>query len=117
MLLKSATSLLKIDGIRKEFRGVLPISPNCVGRAKQLTFTTYGVPVGSAPLIFRIGSQIVFARALMSPPVMSVTPPLYVTVTFFGLPLAYEVVPESCQLSNIAFTKPLLNLRLKCGTS
>src|SRR5215212_6411919 len=117
MFLKNAMSLLKIDGMRNEFRGVLPISPSRVGLAKQLTFTTYGVPVGSEPLMFRIGSQIVFGRALSCPPVISVTPPLYVTAMFFGLPLAYDVVPVICQLSNIAFTNPLLTFRLKLGTS
>src|SRR6266851_1848442 len=59
-----------------------------------------------------------------SPALMMYVPPLKVHCKLpvpvpkvLGLPLAYEVVPEICQLSKSALTKPLFQRRLNAGTS
>src|SRR6266496_4793236 len=72
MFLKNARSLLKIDGIRTLFLGILPMTPSAVGGAKQLVLITYFRPVGSAPVAPFIGSQVMLGRALTWPPVKSV---------------------------------------------
>lgn len=139
--LKNARSLLKIEGNRILFLGTLPICPSAVGGAKQLTLIIYGVPVESAPLTPSEGSQVSNARAFICPPVKSViivqtvgevcvdpagqvcpavmvaVPLVKLTAKFLGLPLAYEVVPENCQLSKIARTNPLFQTLLSLGRS
>src|SRR6185295_19350377 len=72
MFLKIARSLLNIEGMRTPFLGLLPIWPSAVGLAKQLVLTTNERPVGSAPVMPFIGSQRMFGRALIWPPVKSV---------------------------------------------
>src|ERR1044071_738522 len=72
MFLKSARSLLKIDGMRTLLRGMLPICPVANGFAKHDTLKARGVPVESTPKSPCIGSQVMNGRALMPPPGKSV---------------------------------------------
>src|SRR5262245_20535927 len=73
MFLKNARSLLKIDGMRTALRGMLPIWPAANGFAKQSTLKARGVPVESNPKSPFTGSQTMNGRALMPPPVKSVS--------------------------------------------
>jgi hypothetical protein len=70
--LKSARSLLKIDGNRRLFLGVFPISPKAVGKLKHAVLIKYGDPELSVPLAPFIGSQVMIGRAFTWPPVKSV---------------------------------------------
>src|SRR2546426_9871523 len=139
MFLKSAMSLLTIEGLRTKFLVKLPMSPALFGLPKQAGLSAYANPVASLAPTFLFGSQSRTVRAFMSPPVKSVMPvhehvvvepgvsknpgaqgcpvaryvcpvlivyeaPLNDALTPFGLPLAYDVVPEICQLSNKSLT-------------
>src|SRR5882724_2407528 len=72
MFLKNARSLLKIEGKRRLFLGVLPICPKVVGKVKQAVLIRYGDPLLSDPLAPFIGSQVMMGRAFTWPPVKSV---------------------------------------------
>src|SRR5258705_12976915 len=72
MFLKNARSLLKVEGMRTEFRGELPICPSAVGFVRQPVLITNAEPVESDPLVPFDGSQITLGRALTCPPVKSV---------------------------------------------
>src|SRR6266496_6541390 len=72
MFLKNARSVLRIDGLRRAFRGRLPICPRAVGCAKQLVLNATGVPSAFDPLKPLVGSQTTHGSALIWPPVQSV---------------------------------------------
>src|SRR2546423_6428348 len=108
MFLKKARSVLKMAGSRIRFLCKLPIAPGVPGLAKQEVSIRYGEPSGANVPGRRFGSQMTTGRALMSPPlksVMFVAEGVPAKVQFrpvpvpnvLGLPLAAEVVPETCQ--------------------
>src|SRR5437660_4476526 len=151
MFLKSATSLLKIEGWRIKFLDRLPISPAAPGLPKQSGLITYANPVASFEPVFLFGSQRSTGRAFMSPPVKSVmVVDVHVVVdpgvrtnpaaqlcpvaivyeaplklqfkpvllpNVLGLPVAYDVVPEICQLSSRSLARRLFHLRPRPGKS
>src|SRR5436305_1694231 len=72
MFLKSAMSLLKIEGRRIRFRCKPPMLPAVPGLTKQAGLMAYASPVASLSPVFVFGLQVTSGRAAISPPVKSV---------------------------------------------